>query len=369
MSGPKGIRYEIARERGLVTEATRRWRVLAGRARAHGARCAALGLADPIPLPQRAPSGTSAELQAACDRLERAIDAARKQLDTTLAEQRSRRVAYDLGAALAALTERERASAQPGDRPAADARPELSERIERLLATLLEPSAALTEAAHRILTSDPARARLLLSDLDVRIKAANERTVALGADRAALADLVAEAEDLTDDTRIRPHLRAAAQAVDEGRSAAALLAAARAALVRQREREQAASDRGFVLAAVRAAFGDLGYTAVEVELATPHTILLRRTAADAYAVRVAVGEGEIDLRTVRGTADTDRAADTAADRSLCADVEGVLTGLRERGVLPGRVRAAPPGVVVPGVVALPAPKAAVRRARTRERER
>ncbi|WP_019931276.1 hypothetical protein [Nocardia sp. BMG111209] len=368
MSGPKGIRYEIAREQRLAQSAARRWRALAGRARAQAARCAECGVEAVKVAATDAPDGDSAAITAECERLERAIDAAGHRLDAVLAERRSRRVAQELGPALAALAAREDTPIVSVAHPVAPRSTDVPARVRRMLQSLLEPSAELTGSASRILGCDPARAELLLADLDVRIRAANAHTTALLADRTALHELESELVELIDPAPVAALLRAAAGALDHNRSAAALLDTARRTLAERRDREQHLRDREFVRSAVHATFDALGYLVADVELATADDIVLRRNDSRTHAVRVTIAADEIGVRTVRTAAAPDAAADTAADTALCADLDELLAGLGARGVLPGRVRGAPPGLVAPRPVTVRAAKPAGRKRRSRESE-
>lgn len=365
MSGPKGIRYEIEQERQAIRAATVRWHQLAGRARANAARCAEFGVEDSVTVAIRPPRGSSIEIAAECDRLEVSIEAARARVDATSAERRGKQVAHDLAHALSGLAERE--AATPTQR-SARREDDLPPRVHRVLASLLEPSPDITESARAILATDPARARLLLADLTARVRAANAHTTTALAERETLAELRAETAQLQQSRLIDIHLRAAAAALDAGRTATMMLAAARRALTEQRDREHAVDDREFVLTSVRETLGELGYTTETVVVETPDSMVLRRAASCDHAVRVAVGDDEIVLRTVRTVEDSDLEADLAADRQLCEDLDGVLAKLPGRGVMPGRVRGAPAGVVPAPYVPTSAPKPAARKRRSTDRE-
>ncbi|WP_433665105.1 hypothetical protein ACQPW1_24650 [Nocardia sp. CA-128927] len=355
-----GIQYAIAAERRRVEDAQRRWRRLAGRATALADRCASAGLTG-IDVPAR-PAGDSAAISAACDRLEARCATAMTELEQAETTQRSEQLGQALREVLAAAALRAAARARTetvdtvteSSAPVAELPPlDIAERRARLLGSLLEHSAEIDRAAATISVDDAARARLLLDDLSSRVAAANAATRLLRAEKAEIIELRADTDGLVDPGGAVVLLDRAESEVCAGRSAASLLHRVRQLIEERITLEGAARDRSFVLDAVEAALTELGYAVVPVGQDTADSIVARAPGSTRYGLRARVVDGEIDVRTVDTGAGSD---DAAAEAAVCADLRTLPESLRQRGVLPERVRQSPPGTAAKEHVALPAPQ-------------
>ncbi|WP_067899250.1 hypothetical protein [Nocardia vaccinii] len=364
MSGPTAIGYRVRTAEQRLEDARRRRRRLIGRLRAHALRCNAFDAPDLlVATPDNAAGADVDALEAACEALEGQIRAAEARLEDRLAQQRSRRIEHDLSGLLDDLARREAATANPADRTHAPAL-EIRSRVSRILASLTEDSPELTAAASAVLQAEPARARLLLGDLDARVRAANTLSARRFEQRIAVEQLRCEAADLDDNEQVMTLLRHADSILGEGGEAALVIEHARTGLERLTIAARAERDRRFVLSAVTDALTGLGYHVAPVELATADSIVLRPDRSGAHAIRARITDDEIDLHTVRTGPETDPNADRDADAALCATVDPLLDELRRHGIEPGRVRRLPPGTVTPPVVRLTTPAARAKRSAT-----
>ena len=361
MSGPTAIGYRVVTAEQRLEDARRRRRRLIGRSRAHTLRCNAFQAEDLlIAAPDDADGADADALEAACDAFDERIRDAEARLEDRLAQQRSRRIEHDLSGLLDDLAHREAATAARGDRAHAPAL-DIRARVSRILASLTEDSPELTAAATAVLHAEPARARLLLGDLDARARAANRISARRHEQRIAVEQLRCEAADLDDAEQVLTLLRHADAILDGGGEAALVIEHARTGLEHLAAAARAERDRRFVLSAVTDALTGLGYHVAPVELDTADSIVLRPGGFGAHAIRARITDDEIDLHTVRTAPETDRNADRDADAALCAKVDPLLEALRQQGIEPGRVRRLPPGTVTPPVVRLTAPAARTKR--------
>lgn len=386
MSGPKGIQYEIAAERRRAEDALQKWRALNGRVQAFSLRCAAVNMSDARVVAGAAPAGTSAAIETACAALERNLASAQTRLESRLSAQRSQRITHSLGAILEELDQRESAASaleedvrsesshnvpEVADKVEAD----VADRVRRVLSSLVEQSDEVEAAAAGVLRAQPARARLLLSDLSSRVNAANRRSQQRIDNRGQIEEIRCEAASLLDRSRIDMLLDGADNALESNLDPTPSLTSARATLARQSALEREERDRAFVLEAVTVSLVDLGYSVSPIDLETPSSVVFKRSGSQTHAVTANVSDGEIGLRTVRTTTATDRAADLAAEQQMCSDLDPLIEALRARGVAPGRVRAVPAGVTTPKLIAstttapATAKPAHVGTRRTRENER
>ncbi|CAM2744784.1 hypothetical protein [Skermania piniformis] len=351
MSGPKGISYRIAAEQRAAEAAQARRVALEGRARAFTARCVAAGHPElGVSLgPARA---GSAETNAACDELERRLLAAEAALTERSAADRNRELFAGMQSALDKLAQREQAEAaarteRVADPPPAPARHDHADEVQRVLATLAERSTELEAAGHALLFAAPERARLLLRDLSARVTEANRRTEGVRQLQSEIAALHGRAQLLDDPGPVLELLARAESTIGDPAHAESLLDAARELHDRRRDHETPERDRRFVAAAVTASLQELGYIVADVELETSESLVLLPPGNATHAVRAVVADGEIDLRTVRLVAGTDRAEDRGAEQALCADLPAFTSGLQARGVAATVTRQVPAGVVSP----------------------
>lgn len=367
MSGPKGIQYrvdpEVARrlaEEQRLREAQTRWRQMAGAAIEISARCRTHALDHLIVDIPQDPTGDSTRIAAATNRLEQAVTAARQQLEAALEEERSRRIEHDLKDALSDLTRHEQArwastrdiaaetvgAATNESAPAVEERrTRLAEQVARRLGRLLEPSSDLEELAATALTTPLDRAPMILDDLDARISERNAVTRRIAEESARLDTVRAQMAALDDAEAVEELLVRASTEIARQQSAAGLLDAASHLVESIAAREQSDRERRYVLMAVRESLEDLGYVTTEVEGGDPDTVVLRRAGFGAHGVRARIANNEVDLHSVGFAARFDRDADTAAERALCDDLDGVLGALERRGVTPGRIRRIPAGAL------------------------
>ncbi|MBF6548642.1 hypothetical protein [Nocardia brasiliensis] len=354
------IRYQVVPEHTLRAQAQRRLRVLGARAARVSARCTAVGL----PAPQ-APAGrytTSAEINAACEQWETALAAAEPAIQQAQTQQRAEQVSRDVATALADL-----ARTQPVGSEIERAEPDtstharLTTRVDRLLTTLLVPAPELVQAGAAVLRcTDPARAEMLLSDLDSRIAAANTATRRATADREQLAELRAAATELADPSSIARLLDSAERLLDRGLDPTAELAQARARVAERIAHEDATRERRFVLDAVQQALTDLGYAVTPVAMDTAGSIVLTAPGSAAMGVRARIVNGEIDIRTVQTGAEPEEVT-LSAQGEICADLRALPDRLRAHGVVPDRFRQSGAGLAAVEVVPAPQTAATVRR--------
>ncbi|WP_410876065.1 hypothetical protein [Nocardia sp. A7] len=369
-----------ARERAELDAARSRRRRLTARVRVHEQQCMSSGAAEFVVTAGADPGRDVRAIDAACAALEAELVAAVGKLAAWSQTRRRAEVDAELAGALADLACREAAAVDSARREAvADSAPrEVSgavsrgsapnrsaaaakarrERVEQLLATLLEPDSALLAAGVEILrTTDPARARLLTSDLSRRIRTVKLATEAARATRTAIAELRADTVDLRDPDPITDLLDRAETALDPS-TAATLVDRAMTLAERARAVERPEPEAAFVLDAVTAALTDLGYTVDPVMVVTPGSVLVNRPGAARHSVLAQVVDDEIALRTVRTSSDTRPDDDRAQDRALCDDIDQIAAGLRTRGVTPGRIRRAPAGIAALPLVERAVPTAA-----------
>ncbi|MEU6582489.1 hypothetical protein [Nocardia sp. NPDC046763] len=342
-----GIRYRVVSETVLREQAQQRLRRVSARARRVSQRCVAAGLPElEIAVAAQA---TSAEIEAACTRLEAMLAAAEPAIRAAQIRRRAQQVDRELTATLTALARRENAATATGQQPApaahttsVDRRQRRTARVQRLLATMLEPSADLEQAGIAVCRSDdPVRAELLLSELDTCIAAANAATRRLRGNQELLAELRDSAIELNDRGVVTTMLDNAAATLARRGDATAELERARALLDTRSAMESATRERRFVLTAVYEALAELGYTATPVAMDTAGSIVLTAPGSGTVGVRARIVDGEIDIRTVRTGAAPTAATEEAA---VCTDLSRLADSLRARGVLPERLRQSGPGL-------------------------
>mgnify|MGYP001366461411 CR=1 FL=1 len=364
MSGPKVIDYQ-AIERQRAEAARRRWFALTGRADALRRRCRESGhlecAVDAGPLVE----SSSADLERRCDELDSVLAAAAEELGRRQFADRTREVAADLSGVLADLERRERQAAtatlqsepagkRSAERPAAP-RPDFADRVARQLASLQVRSTELDEVAKAVLAeTDPARAHLRYDDLRQRIADANERAAARAAKLAEIAELRAQLHPLADPVPLRKLLDRATEAAERGDPVDVAVRQARRAITEQLDAAAAAADREYVRTAVAESLREQGYEVLDVDVATPETLVFRQSRT--HGVRADVQDGRIDIQAVRLGATighASRSADRDAEDEFCNRIPGLLTALGRRGVAAGVTARKLPGLFTPETVAVP----------------
>ncbi|MCW2918322.1 MAG: hypothetical protein JWN52_6390 [Actinomycetia bacterium] len=259
--------------------------VLADARERHGA-----GMALPEPLnPTGQPIG---DLITWCASADAALDVAERQI--------SEHIATSVAAQVFDLPTEVLQTALPAERPdgQATARETLARVVARLLpdATTAEIS-SVSEAATQLATARTAgETEGLLTEVRIRVQAANQRTAER---RAQAARLAAEEE-------------AAAQAADE---------------------------RRYVLDSVTAAFGELGYEVdqgFETLTAQDGTVTLTRDGWPQHAVRMRIEDGATLraalVRTQAPRSEEERRVDVEREREWCATFEAARARLADAGI-------------------------------------
>lgn len=363
MSGPKVIDYQ-AIERQRAEAARRRWFALTGRADELRRRCRESGhlecAVDVGPFVE----SPSADLERRCDELDSALAAAAEQLSRRKFADRTREVAADLSGVLADLEQRERqtAAAAPqqesavkrsAKRPAAP-RPDFAPRVARQLASLQVRSSELEAAAKAVLAeNDPARAHLRYYDLRRRIADTNERAAIKDANLAEIAALRAQLHTLDDPEPLHKLLDHATEAAERGDSVDVAVRQARLAITEQLDAAAAAADREYVRTAVADSLREQGYEVIDVDVATPETLVFRQSRT--HGVRADVRDGRIDIQAVRlgpTISPESQSADRDAEDEFCNRIPDLLTSLEQRGVAAGVTARTLPGLFTPETVAV-----------------
>ncbi|GAA4758276.1 hypothetical protein [Gordonia alkaliphila] len=361
MSGPKGIEYQIAQERRALESARRRMIGLAARNKHLQQRGALHGVSVPNVAVPANPPGNSVAVQAACSQVEAQLRAAEEVLEAALGRRAVQAVTFDVDDELARLVaeddatrataSRTRETAAPPQRAAFDTDAHSRDVAERLRsARNLTPEVqAIAKSALACGTAE--EARMSLSGLSSAIAAADRQAeraaTQVRTQRAELAELRTATGALLDPDSLLAELDGVERLLDDGADIAVALDHIRAAITEQSAAESDESDRRLVLAEVKNALAELGYTPVDVAVATPGTVV-RQPHSSKHAVRINVTGGEIGLETVLtpGAASTP-AENRAADQALCGDLDQLLTSLDDAGVGHGRVRKIPAGLVQP----------------------
>lgn len=360
MSGPKIIDY-AAVERQRAEAARRRWRTLVGRADALRQRCSQVGYPDCAVRVSGAVGTSSEDLERRCDDLARAIDDATTALSRRQFADRTKEVAAGLGDLLAALEQREQAGAELGTNQHTEPRRtstpppahvvDYGTKVAKRLASLMSPSPALECAARAVLTeSDPARARLLYTDLQGRVTEANKATMVKLERLTEIAELRAQLDGLSDPDPLSALLDHAARSVEGGADAHTEIAQARRAITQQLDEAAATADRVFVREALAESLSEIGYLVDDIDLVTPETLVMRQSVT--HGVRATVGDGKLDVRTVRLGPSADRSADRDADEEFCARVPDLLAAMARRGVTAGVTQGGLPGLHTPETVSV-----------------
>lgn len=348
---------------GDVLDRNARIAALAGSARRND-----VTLALPAPLE---PSGRSAgDIAAWVARVDTELAAA----ETSLAEAIATAAA---GRVFAAVPESLRAEAPlpapDDDRAAGAPHGVLADDLTRVLTRLLPDTAdedlrSVTEAAEQVVAAPTlSEAEGRLTEVRIRVQEANERTRARRADRTAAARFLRELAGHPPAEPLRAALREVAEAdrpFDEE---------LRAEAVRLAEEVRRQSEHGYVLDALRTAFGELGYEVGEgFETLTAHDgeAVLTRGDWPQHAVKVRVDDARqvrmALLRTEPADDDEQRRLDVEREEQWCASFEEARERLAEAGV-----RADVRWRIEPGEQRLPVVSrdAARRRPRERRRER
>lgn len=359
MSGPKVIDYQAV-ERQRAETARRQWLALCGRAEALSRRCVDAGHPQCAVLVRQPGGATSADLEAACAELERALTEAAAELERRQFADRTRTVASGLQDVLADLEQREQeAVAEDAATPVhRDQRHGLggrgvdyADKVTRQLASLRAPSAELEQAAQAVLTeADTTRARLLYDDLKQRIARAIESTRTREAFLTEIAGLRGQLGALADPEPLRVLLDHAERAAGRGDDVTLAIRQARAAIAEQLDIAAAAADRQYVRCAVAESLSALGYDVADVDLVTPETLVFQQNST--HGVRADIRDGQIDVRTVRLGSAAGGSSDRDADEEFCARVPGLLDALADRGITARITKSELPGLYAPETIPL-----------------
>lgn len=365
MSGPKIIDYQAV-ERQRAEAARRRWLALCGRADALRQRSVEAGHPDCAIKVGQLESSASTHIERRCDELATALEAAAAELSRRQFAERTREAAAGLHDVLADLERREReADAQAASEatstreryaPAVSPspRPDFAEKVTRQMTALRVASTELAEAAQTVLReTDPARARLLYSDLKQRVAAANKAEEVRNQRLTEIAELRAQADSLSDPAPLRTLLDHATALAQAGEDTGAALRQARTAITSQLDAAAAEADREFVRQAIAESLQELGYQVADVDIATPESLILRQSRT--HGVRADIQHGRIDIRAVRLGAANDAAvssADRDAEDEFCRHIPGLRGALHRRGVATEVKEAVLPGLFAPETVTL-----------------
>lgn len=236
----------------------------------------------------------------------------------------------------------------------------LQQKLARTLDKLQAPTVAHQQLVAEITTSSPARAGLLLRELDRDVTNFNKcweraQTVAGNA-----RELVASADNAEAEAEAKRLVRDAEQCWDGKATVEQLHATLDAVAVRLQEHQGAHPVPGpeetqgdtvpsFVAETLAECLGELGYTVSDMGGQTARSQVLvplkAASAAAHHGIRVEVDEQEINMRAVRVEGQPDTGEDRAAEEALCSQLEFVKQGLATRGVKVSRVRGAAVGVV------------------------
>jgi hypothetical protein len=319
--------------------------------------------------PWLAESAGATEIDAATDELQSRTQRHRARL----AEQLSAAVGEQMTGFLAVAPPRSAAPAGPvraadsakatamaveaARRRAGERRANLAERAGAQLKRL--PGTADPElrrwceqaAAEVVHASSEQRARLVLDDLEARVRQSVEETTAIAGTAAALAELAIKLEPVPGPAALELRRRIEGHIADRARSLPPELPAQVARLIAEADR---ARHRRIAANAVRASLLELGYDVGEGF----DTALLDRGAAYAshpdssdHGIKLLLDDGDAVVRTQvvrrRGAAGGPD-ADVEAERHFCARYPALVGRMAHHGVEMG-----PPRTVEPGAVRLP----------------
>lgn len=343
------------------------------------------------------PSASVRKLQAATEEIRRLLDRHRPLLREDVATAASKQASRLVAAAPAARpgplsAPRSRALAAEQSQPAGPVagepadhwREKVTTRVGELLARLpagTDPAArtACERAVVEIGTATEVRARMLLADLERRVRRATdaaERRDSVRRELAALAAVLEAAVDAPSGV-----VRELTAAVEEAMVAVEPrlpdgLAERVVAVVEEAEREHR---RRVIAAAVSVSLGELEYTVTEgfeTVLADQGVAYANLPNAAGYGVKFLLDRDDRTVRTqVVRTAENGAEADAAAERTFCAGLPDLLSRLRRHGVEPEQVSTVDPGTVavlqvpsvaVPDAAATGARAYAARQERQRE---
>jgi hypothetical protein len=262
-----------------------------------------------------------------------------------------------------------------GDRVVAEAAPDwpasVEETLARVLARLLPDSSdddlrAVTEAAGQVAAaSTPSEAESLLTEVRIRLQAANERTRERRDGRAAAARFLRELQTHPAAEDVRARLG------DVIAGKASFDDSLRAEAVRLVRDVQERDEHRYVTNALREAFGELGYDLTEgfeTMTARDGEAVLTRGDWPQHAVRVRIDDARLVrmalLRTEPAESDDQRRLDIEREEQWCESFDAARERLAEAGV-----RADVRWRVEPGAQRLPVARRARPRQRQRERRR
>lgn len=245
--------------------------------------------------------------------------------------------------------------------------PASEDALARILARLLPDASdgdlrSVSEAAARVVAASTlSEAESLLTEVRIRLQAANDRTRERRDGRSAAARFLRELESHPGAEGVRSRL---ADVADAGAPFDESLRAEAMRLVRElQERDE----QRYVTAALREAFGDLGYELTEgFETLTARAgeAVLTRGDWPQHAVKVRIDDARLVrmalLRTEPAQSDEQRRLDVEREEQWCESFDAARRHLADAGI-----RADVRWRVEPGEQRLPV----ARRARTRQRHR
>jgi hypothetical protein len=244
--------------------------------------------------------------------------------------------------------------------PEQDKKAVLQQKLARTLDKLQAPTVAHQQLVAEVTTSSPARAGLLLRELERDVTEFNkcwgrtQSVINTARELVAAAntpEAEAEAERLVRDAERCWDGHATVEELHRSLgSLAARLEEHQAARSASESKEtQADTVPSFVAETLAECLGELGYTVSDMGGQTARSQVLvplkAVSAAAHHGIRVEVDEQEINMRAVRVGGQPDTGEDRAAEEALCSQLEFVKQGLATRGVKVSRVRGAAVGVV------------------------
>lgn len=236
----------------------------------------------------------------------------------------------------------------------------LQQKLARTLDKLQAPTVAHQQLVAEITVSSPARAGLLLRELDRDVTEFNKCWERARSVVDSARELMASAANPETEAEAKRLVRDAEQCWDGEATVEQLHVALETVVARLQEHQGAHPLSGpgdtqidtvpsFVAETLAECLGELGYTVSDMGGQTARSQLLvplqTESSAGHHGIQVEVDEQEINMRAVRVGGQPDTGEDRAAEEALCSQLEYVKQGLATRGVKISRVRGAAVGVV------------------------
>lgn len=364
MSAVTGVEYRIARERRELEAARLRWTALLHRRSTVARRAQAQRVTVGIPAAGTV-GKTAATVRRACDALTQQLDAAERGIENQLYQRRNQGRSYDI-ADMIADADRQDAQARSAADAEQSARPyaaqtvpvesinraEITRRVQAKVADAPAGDPDVERWARSALAATtPVSARLSLRELDTAVRVATERRERMLAQRLLVTDLQSTITTLLDPDDLPDRAAALEALIESGENVQQALGAMATEIADRQTVEQPDRDRRYVAETVANALADLGYATSDVALDTPDPLVFARPSAASHGVKVEVNGDEIEVRAVR-LDDTATDADlAAAEEAFCDhDIAAIVRGVTEGGLVVGRVRSSPKGLVRPPLV-------------------